>query len=74
MSERRSLIQVRLSDRAKVCRLQIEGITGALNQRVNETPKLDFFLFSDDRLLDLENQAKGLAEAIAELRILRRYE
>lgn len=68
-----SLLPARLHDRAAVCRLQIEGLARSLSERINETPKLDFFLFSEDRLLDLENQAKGLAEAIAELRLLRRY-
>jgi hypothetical protein len=64
----------RIADRIAICWIQAQGLSQALSERINQERMRDFYMFSDDRLLELENQAQGLADAIKEIRTLRRYD
>jgi hypothetical protein len=74
VNERDSLLEASIRDRIACCWLQAEGLSGALAERCNSDQQRSYLMrrdaHRDDRLGDLENKALGLAQAIAELRVL----
>lgn len=64
---------MKLDDQVWINWEQVHNLAAALEERTRTSEQRDVLMLSDDRLADLETKAAGMAQAIHEIRFIRRH-